>query len=121
MKREVGGKMDPEKVSRFIKELRKKEGLTQKDLASKYNVTYQAVSKWETSKNIPDIAILKQMCENYNMNLDELLEGERKQKKSKKILLISLISIILLLGGLAIYYATIPREFEFKTDRKSVV
>lgn len=107
--------MNPEKVSRFIKELRKKEGLTQKDLASKYNVTYQAVSKWETAKNIPDIAILKQMCEDYNLNLDELLEGERKQKKSKKILLISLISLILLLSGLAIYYATIPREFEFKT------
>ena len=55
------------------------------------------------------------MCEDYNLNLDELLEGERKKKKSKKILLISLISLILLLIGLALYYATIPREFEFKT------
>ena len=77
--------MDPEKVSRFIKELRKKEGLTQKDLASKYNVTYQAVSKWETAKNIPDIAILKQMCEDYNLNLDESVElFEEGMKLSKQ-------------------------------------
>ncbi len=38
--------MDQEKIGKFIKEIRKKNNLTQKDLANKYNVTYQAVSKW---------------------------------------------------------------------------
>ena len=92
--------MEQEKIGKFIKKLRKENNLTQKDLADKYGVTYQAVSKWETAKNIPDIAILKQMCEDYNLNLDELLEGERKKKKSKKILLISLISFSTLISGI---------------------
>ena len=73
--------MNPEKVATFIRDLRKKEGLTQKDLALKYNVTYQAVSKWENGKNIPDIAILKQICEDYDMNLNDLLDGKKTNKK----------------------------------------
>ena len=40
--------MDQEKIGKFIKEIRKKNNLTQAELAEKYNVTYQAVSKWES-------------------------------------------------------------------------
>lgn len=47
--------MDQEKFGKFIKQIRKDHNLTQKQLAEKYNVTYQAVSKWETGKNMPDI------------------------------------------------------------------
>ncbi len=39
--------MNQEKFGKFIKDIRKKHNLTQKQLADKYNVTYQAVSKWE--------------------------------------------------------------------------
>lgn len=39
--------MNQEKLGKFIKDIRKKHNLTQKQLADKYNVTYQAVSKWE--------------------------------------------------------------------------
>lgn len=39
--------MEQEKVGRFIAELRKEKGLTQKNLAAKINVTDKAVSKWE--------------------------------------------------------------------------
>ena len=52
--------MDSEKIGKFIKELRKRNNLTQADLANKYGVTYQAVSKWETGKNIPDISLIKE-------------------------------------------------------------
>ena len=38
--------MDQEKFGKFIKDMRKKYNLTQKQLADKYNVTYQAVIKW---------------------------------------------------------------------------
>ena len=44
--------MDQEKIGKFIKEIRKKNKLTQKDLADKYNVTYQAVSKWENGVSL---------------------------------------------------------------------
>jgi transcriptional regulator with XRE-family HTH domain len=51
--------MNPEKIGQFIKEIRVKNNLTQKDLADKYNVTYQAVSKWENGKNLPDILLIR--------------------------------------------------------------
>ena len=54
--------MDQEKFGKFIKQIRKDHNLTQKQLAEKYNVTYQAVSKWETGKNMPDISLIKQIA-----------------------------------------------------------
>ena len=45
--------MEQEKVSNFIKKIRKDNNLTQKDLAEKYGVTYQAVSKWENGLSFP--------------------------------------------------------------------
>ena len=44
--------MNPERIGQMIKEIRKKNHLTQKQFADKYGVTYQAVSKWENGKNI---------------------------------------------------------------------
>ena len=71
-----------------IKELRNKAGLTQKDLADKYGVTYQAVSKWETGKNIPDISLLKEISKDFNVNIEDLLEG--KETKKAKIIAIAM-------------------------------
>ena len=73
--------MDSEKVGKFIKELRKKNNLTQADLADKYGVTYQAVSKWENGINLPDISLLKEMSKDFNVNIEDLLEGELVSKK----------------------------------------
>ena len=67
--------MDQEKIGKIIKEIRKNNNLTQADLANKYNVTYQAVSKWENGKNIPDISILKQMSKDFNIDINDLLDG----------------------------------------------
>ena len=79
--------MDQEKIGKFIKKLRKDNNLTQDELAKKLGVTYQAVSKWENGKSIPDIAILKTVSELFNVNIDELLEGSVKNNKklNKKI------------------------------------
>lgn len=82
--------MDQDRIGKFIKEIRKKENLSQQKFAEKYGVTYQAVSKWENGKNIPDLQILKQMCEEYHMNLDDFLEtkiGEKKNSKKQRIAL----------------------------------
>ena len=65
--------MEQEKIGKFIKKLRKENNLTQKDLADKYGVTYQAVSKWETGKNIPDISLLKEISKHFNVNIEDLL------------------------------------------------
>ena len=58
--------MNPQKVGELIKELRKNNNLTQKDLADKYGVTYQAVSKWENGTNLPDISLIKEICNDYH-------------------------------------------------------
>ena len=73
--------MNQEKIGEFIKKLRQDNNLTQKDLANKYNVTYQAVSKWERGLNIPDISLLKQMSEDFNISIEELLSGKPTEPK----------------------------------------
>jgi len=72
--------MDSSKVGKFIKELRKKNNLTQRDLANKYNVTYQAVSKWERGLNMPDISLLREMSKDFNVNIEDILDGEINNK-----------------------------------------
>lgn len=95
--------MNQEKIGEFIKKIRQDNNLTQKDLAKKYNVTYQAVSKWERGLNIPDISLLKQMSEDFNISIEELLSGETTEikpltTKRKKIHIIGLaIDIVALL------------------------
>ena len=76
--------MDQEKFGKFIKEIRKNNNLTQKQLADKYGVTYQAVSKWENGKNMPDIMLIKQMSKDFNIELEDMFEGEYKSSSKKK-------------------------------------
>ena len=59
--------MEPENISNIIKKIRKDNNLTQRDLANELNVTYQAVSKWENAKGIPDISTLKIISEKYHI------------------------------------------------------
>ena len=61
--------MNQDKISKLIKDLRKKNNLTQNEFAKEFNVTYQAVSKWENGKNLPDINVLKEICDNYLSNV----------------------------------------------------
>ena len=104
--------MDQKKFGEFIKDLRKKHNLTQKDLADKYNVTYQAVSKWENGINLPDISLIKKMCEDYNIDINTLLDVKNNKKNNKYLYII--IGIILLLGAL-IFLLTRNNDFKFKT------
>lgn len=103
--------MDEEKVSKLIKESRKKLNLTQEKFAQKYNVTPQAVSKWENGKNLPDIAILKQICKDSNTSIDGLLLG----KKNNHLTLI-IIFILIALGIIFTIIMTTKKNstFEFK-------
>jgi transcriptional regulator with XRE-family HTH domain len=63
-----------------IKEYRNKAGLTQKDLADKLHVTYQAVSRWENDDAEPSIDTLKEMCGIFNCSIEELFDMERKEE-----------------------------------------
>ena len=76
--------MDQKKTGSFFKELRKEKGLTQEQLAEVFGVSARTVSRWETGSNMPDLDILIEMADYYNMELRELLDGERKSEKMNK-------------------------------------
>lgn len=106
--------MNQEKIGQFIKNIRKENKLTQKELADKLGVTYQAVSKWENGKNVPDISIIKEISKMFNVDIDEILDGEKKDKKKSiyPLLLVSLLIVLLILGS--IFYDKTD-NYEFKT------
>lgn len=73
--------MDQAKVGGFLKELRKGKSLTQEQLAEQFCVSRRTVSRWETGSNLPDLDILIEMADYYDVDLRELLDGERKSEK----------------------------------------
>ena len=68
--------MDQVKIGKFIAECRKKNGLTQMQLAEKLNITDRAVSKWETGKAMPDTSIMLELCNILKISVNDLLSGE---------------------------------------------
>lgn len=73
--------MNQIKIGEFLKELRKEKGFTQEQLAEQFNVSRRSVSRWETGSNLPDIDILIEMADYYEVDLRELIDGERKSEK----------------------------------------
>ena len=75
--------MDQIKIGKFISECRKKENLTQSQLAEKLSVTDRAVSKWERGKSMPDPSIMLDLCEILKISVNDLLCGERVKMENK--------------------------------------
>lgn len=70
--------MNPKKIGAFLKILRKEKGLTQEQLAEILHVSGRTISRWETGINMPDLSILIQIAEFYDVEIKEILDGERK-------------------------------------------
>ena len=68
--------MDQIKIGKFIAERRKKNNLTQMQLAEKLNITDRAISKWENGKGMPDSSIMLDLCKELKISVNELLCGE---------------------------------------------
>ena len=114
--------MDQIKIGKFIAECRRKQGLTQMQLAEKLGITDRAVSKWENGKSMPDSAIMLDLCMLLKITVTDLLNGEvvtmdnykekyeknmldmikQKEEADKSLLslewVIGIFSIIILLG-----------------------
>ena len=73
--------MDIVKIGKFLQELRKGKGLTQEHLAEQMGVARRTVSRWETGSNMPDIDILIELSDLYEVDLREILSGERKSER----------------------------------------
>lgn len=76
--------MNQKKIGIFLKELRKEKQITQEQLAEYLNVSNRSVSRWETGNNLPDLDILIQLSKYYDVQLIEILEGE-KMKEEKHL------------------------------------
>ena len=76
--------MDQQKIGQFLRECRKEKGITQEQLAEMLGVTNRSVSRWENGSNLPDLDILIEMADYYDVELRELLDGERKSEKMDK-------------------------------------
>ena len=78
--------MDSLKIGQYIQNLRKAAGLTQKELAEKLNLSFQAVSKWENGDSLPDTGVLLDLCDILNTTADKLLNGGSLVAKERRLM-----------------------------------
>lgn len=76
--------MDQIKIGRFLRTLRKEKNLTQEQLAEQLNVSGRTISRWETGSNMPDISLLAELAETFDVSIPELINGERKSEEMKE-------------------------------------
>ena len=76
--------MNQQKIGGFLKELRKERKLTQEQLAEKLNVSCRTVSRGETGNNMPDISLLVEIAQFYDVSIPEIIDGERKGEKMEE-------------------------------------
>lgn len=69
--------MNQEKIGKFIAECRKEQGITQTQLADRLDITYKAVSKWESGRGLPDASRMIELCDILNITVNDLLSGEK--------------------------------------------
>lgn len=83
--------MDQKKTGRFLKELRSEKGLTQEQLSEMLGVSNRSISRWENGVNMPDFDFVIELANYYQISIEELLDGERKEnmidKKTEETLL----------------------------------
>ena len=68
--------MDQIKIGKFIAECRKKQNLTQSQLAEMLGITDRAISKWENGRGMPDSSLMVDLCKILNITVNDLLNGE---------------------------------------------
>ena len=129
--------MNQEKTGKFITKLRKEKKLTQADLAEKMGVSINAVSKWERGLSFPNVSLYKSLCNELDISIEELINGEKgsseeakekaiyktidekdkTKRKSKKIITILCIIItIFVLFGFMYYYIELKVELDTHSD-----
>ncbi len=73
--------MNQQKIGAFMRSLRKEKGLTQEQLAEIFNVSNRTVSRWENGNNMPDLDVLIEISDFYEVDLREILDGERRNEE----------------------------------------
>ena len=76
--------IDQVKIGGFLRELRKEKELTQEQLAEQFGVSSRSVSRWENGNTMPELGILVDLAEFYEVDIKEIIDGERKSESMKK-------------------------------------
>lgn len=76
--------MNQKKIGVFLKELRREKKLTQEQLAATLGVTNRSVSRWENGVNLPDLDLVIELANYFDVSIEEFLDGERKDKMVNK-------------------------------------
>jgi len=115
--------MDQQKIGKIIAKHRKEKKLTQEQLAEKLGITDRAISKWENGRGMPDLSLIKPLCKELGITINELLldnnielkqdilKGKAKSNKKRntwEIILLALgspIWISLLIAILSIFFS----------------
>jgi len=106
--------MDNIKMGALIREARKKKGYTQKDIATRLNITDRAVSKWERGICAPDLALLEPLAEILEISITELITGEAEVVEEHK-------EEIELVVKETIEYSKLENQIKKKSNRKKIV
>ena len=75
--------IDQIKIGRFLRDLRKEKELTQEQLAEKFGVSSRSVSRWENGNTMPELGILVELADYYEVDIKEIIDGERKSEIMK--------------------------------------
>lgn len=73
--------MDQKKIGKFLKGLRNEKSITQEQFAEHLGVSNRTISRWETGSNMPDISLLVEIAEYFEVDILEIINGERKSEK----------------------------------------
>lgn len=76
--------MNQAKIGLLLKELRKEKKLTQEQFAEIFNTSSRSVSRWETGTNLPDLSILVEIADFYDIDIREIIDGERKNEMNNE-------------------------------------
>ena len=107
--------MNQEQIGKFIASARKKQKLTQEQLAEKLNITSKAVSKWECGKSLPDASIMLDLCNILKIDVNELLMGKKLNKDEyeksdkNKIVKYTLVFVLVILAFIIFNNIKIPK------------
>lgn len=108
------------KISKNIKKIRTEKNMTQDALAEQIHVTRQAISNWENDKTKPDIEALEKLAQVLEVEIEELIYGEKKENlalqnktKHKNLIkvILAVIGSLFVASGIAIVFFTCWKDF----------
>lgn len=100
-------------IGSLISSRRKEKNMTQNDLALKLNVTDKAVSKWERDICFPDVALLPEIAEILDLNLEDLILGRKKTSSNLFDLVLTAVSFAM---GMAVFILSVLERLGFSND-----